>query len=113
MSYRHRTLLLGLGRDKQLSAQQQIEYLSLCPKRSKPAKSLAPQRRRGLVQRRSASAPMRRCCMFAAPVALVFQPDKAHPNEISRCVVVLPNWAASQPVIGLLTKAKDKYGRMK
>src|SRR5690606_24427272 len=89
VSYRHRTLLLGLGRDKSLSAQQQVEYPPLCPKSSKPAKSLAPQRRRGLVQRPLATAPMRRCWIPAAPVALVCQPDRPHPSEISRCVAVL------------------------
>src|SRR5690606_11303332 len=65
----------------------------------KPAKSLAPQRRRGLVQRTFALAPMRRCWIPAAPVALVCQPDRPHTGEISRCVAVLLIGATCQPVI--------------
>ena len=79
----------------------------------KPAKSLAPQRRRGLVQRPMASAPMRRCCMSAAPVALICQPDRPHPSVFSRCVVVLLRGATRQPVLRRLTKANDKYRRAK
>lgn len=80
---------------------------------NKPAKSLAPQRRRGLVQRPMASAPMRRCCVSAAPVALVCQPDRPHPRSFSRCVVVLLRRATRQPVLRRLTKTNDKYRRAK
>ena len=77
----------------------------------KPAKSLAPQRRRGSVQRSLAAAPVRHADAAAAPVGLVLQPDRPHTRSFARCVVLLLLRATSDGISPPEEKPNNKYRR--
>jgi len=47
------------------------------------------KRRRASVQRLTATAPIRRCCPPAVSFVSVNRDERPHPDELSRCVVLL------------------------
>ncbi len=47
------------------------------------------KRRRASVQRRTATAPQPRCCTPTVGLVSVTRDERPHPDELSRCVVLL------------------------
>jgi hypothetical protein len=82
----YRCVMPSMSSDTLVTLKNLCGYQKFNKGHEKPAKSLAPQRRRGLVQRPLASAPMRRCCMSAAPLVSAHRDERPHPSEFSRCV---------------------------
>src|SRR5690606_27900206 len=103
----------GLHSDTPMTLKNLCGFHKSTKGHGKPAKSLAPQRRSGSVQRPLASAPVRRCWIPAASLELVRQFERPHASEISPCVAVLLLRATSDGRMPPDQKQNDKYRRAK